>query len=111
MTDSILNSIKKLLNIEESNKDFDTELIININSVFMILGQLGLHNETFRIEDSTTSWDEYLDESDDLDAVKSYIYLKVKLIFDPPLNSSVMEAIKEQIRELEWRLNLQVEEL
>lgn len=110
MTDSILNSIKKLLNIEESNKDFDSELIININSVFMILGQLGLHDEAFRIEDSTTSWDEYLEESDDLDAVKSYIYLKVKLIFDPPLNSSVMEAIKEQIRELEWRLNIQVEE-
>lgn len=110
MTDSILNSIKKLLNIEESNKDFDSELIININSVFMILGQLGLHDGAFRIEDSTTSWDEYLEESDDLDAVKSYIYLKVKLIFDPPLNSSVMEAIKEQIRELEWRLNIQVEE-
>lgn len=112
MTDSILNSIKKLLNIEESNNDFDAELIININSVFMILGQLGLHDEAFRITDSTTKWDSYLDElhSDDLDAVKTYIYLKVKLIFDPPLNSSVMEALKEQIRELEWRLNIQVEE-
>ncbi len=110
MTDSILNSIKKLLNIEESNNDFDAELIININSVFMVLGQLGLHDKAFRITDATTKWDSYLKDSDDLDAVKSYIYLKVKLIFDPPLNSSVMEALKEQIRELEWRLNIQVEE-
>ena len=110
MTDSILDSIKKLLNIETTNTDFDAELIININSVFMILGQLGLHDEVFRITDATARWDSYLENSDDLDAVKSYIYLKVKMLFDPPLNSSVMEALKEQIRELEWRLNIQIEE-
>lgn len=111
MEESILNSIKKLLGIAAEYTNFDTDIIIHINSVFMILNQLGVGpSEGFRIIDNTAVWNDYITEDDDLDAVKTYIYLKVKLLFDPPLNSAVIEANKQLINELEWRLNVQVKE-
>ena len=111
MEESILTSIKKLLGITEDDTNFDTDIIIHINSVFMVLNQLGVGpSEGFRIEDKYSTWDEYITEDNDLDAVKTYMYLKVKLLFDPPLNSSVLEANKQLINELEWRLNVQVKE-
>lgn len=111
MEESILNSIKKLLGIAAEYTNFDTDIIIHINSVFMILNQLGIGpSEGFRIIDNTAVWNDYITEDDDLDAVKTYIYLKVKLLFDPPINSAVIEANKQLINELEWRLNVQVKE-
>lgn len=110
MTDSILTSIKKLLGMTEEYTAFDTDIIIHINTVFMTLHQLGVGpEEGFRIEDKYATWDEYIDEEANLDAVKTYIYLKVKLVFDPPLNSAVIESLKQVINEYEWRLNVQVE--
>ena len=111
MNESILNSIKKLLGITAEYTNFDTDIIMHINSVFMILNQLGVGpSKCFRIEDEYTTWDEYITEDNDLDAVKTYMYLKVKLLFDPPLSSSVLEANKQLINELEWRLTVQVKE-
>ena len=110
MNESILNSIKKLLGITAEYTNFDTDIIMHINSVFMILNQLGVGpSKCFRIEDEYTTWDEYITEDNDLDAVKTYMYLKVKLLFDPPLNSSLMDSFERQIKELEWRLNVEVE--
>lgn len=110
MNDSILISIKKLLGIENEYTNFDPDIIMHINSVFMILNQLGVGpKEGFRIEDKKASWDEYITDNDNLDSVKTYIHLKVKLLFDPPLNSAVLEAMKQTINELEWRLNVQAE--
>ena len=107
MIDSILTSIKKLLGITEECTNFDADIIMHINSVFMILNQLGVGpSECFRIEDDSAEWDEFIGTSTNIDAVKSYIHLKVKLLFDPPLNSAVIEAMKQQINELEWRLNV-----
>lgn len=105
---SILTSIKKLLGITESCTDFDTDIIIHINTVFMTLNQLGVGTEGFQIEDKNAVWSEFIDPNK-LAATKSYIHLRVKLLFDPPLNSAIIEAIKESIRELEWRLNVRVE--
>lgn len=105
---SILTSIKKLLGITESCTDFDTDIIMHINTVLMTLNQLGIGTEGFQIEDKNAVWSEFI-ESDKLAATKSYVYLRVKLLFDPPLNSAIIEAIKESIRELEWRLNIRVE--
>lgn len=111
MEESILNTIKKLLGITSDNKDFDTDIIVNINSVFMILRQLGVGpEEGFKIEDDSTTWDEYINDEDDLEAVKSYIYLRVKIMFDPPLNGTVTDALNRVKDELEWRLNLRHEE-
>lgn len=110
MADSILDSIKKLLGIAAEYKNFDTDIIIHINSVFMILKQLGIGpEETFKIYDDTAVWEDYITEEDNLEAVKSYIYLKVKQVFDPALSSAVKEANKEMLNELEWRLNIQAE--
>ena len=105
---SILTSIKKLLGITESCTDFDTDIIMHINTVLMTLNQLGVGTEGFQIEDKNAVWSDFI-KSDKLAAIKSYVHLRVKLLFDPPLNSAIIEAIKESIKELEWRLNVRVE--
>lgn len=109
--DSILTSIKKLNGIDEDCIDFDTELIIHINTVLMILTQLGVGpSEGFFIDSDSDLWEDFLkDDLNKLEAVRSYVYLKVKLVFDPPSSSSVMEAMKMTINELEWRLKTAVE--
>lgn len=109
--DSILTSIKKLLGIEESYTHFDSDIIMHINSVFMILNQLGVGPpEGFMITGSYERWDEFIpDDSINLELVKSYTYLKVKLLFDPPLSSAVMESTNRMINEFEWRLNVAAE--
>ena len=105
--ESILTSIKKMLGITEEYTIFDPDIIMHINSVFMVLNQLGVGpSEGCRIEDKSTNWDEYIKETDNLDAVKSYMHLKVKLLFDPPVSSAVMNAMTQSINELEWRLNV-----
>ena len=105
--DSILTSIKKLLGITEEYKHFDQDIIMHINSVFMILTQMGVGpEEGFTISDSTTTWNEFTNDDKKIEAVKSYIYLKVRLLFDPPASSSVMEAMNRSISEFEWRLNI-----
>lgn len=107
---SILTSIKKLLGIAKDCTDFDDDIIMHINTVFMILNQLGVGTDNvFAIEDSSNTWDEFLNQGDDFNAVKSYIHLKVRLLFDPPLSTAVQEAIQQSINELEWRLNTQAE--
>ena len=108
--DSILTSIKKLLGITEEYENFDQDIIMHINSAFMILNQLGVGPKSgFSINDKSSTRDEFIPESSNLEAVKTYVHLKVKLMFDPPLSSTVIEAIKSQINELEWRLNVSVD--
>lgn len=108
--DSILTTIKKMLNIGEDDTSFDVDIIMNINSVFAILSQLGVGpSNGYRIKDNNDLWNSYISDDDNLDDVVSYIYLKVKLMFDPPLNGTVMNAHQQQISELEWRLNVGAE--
>jgi len=107
---SILTSVKKLLGIEEEYEHFDMELILNINSVFTILNQLGLGPiEGFSIEDKEDTWDSFLEDRNDLNAVKTYVYMKVRLMFDPPQMGYLVDSIKKQCDEFEWRLNVQAE--
>lgn len=110
MNDSILDTIKQLLGIQSDYTAFDTDIIVHINSAFMALNQLGVGpTECFSIDGSGENWAEFVNKSIDLEAVKTYIYLKVRTIFDPPSSSVVMEAMNKNISELEWRLNVQVE--
>lgn len=105
--DSILTSIKALLGgIPESQTGFDPELIMHINSVFMTLRQLGVGPVTgFKIADKTATWDSFIPASEiDKEAVKTYIYLKVKLVFDPPASAVVCDALSRMADEYEWRL-------
>lgn len=108
--DSILTSIKKLLGISEEYEHFDPDIVIHINSAFSVLTQLGVGpEEGFRIEDASAVWSEFLYDDPRIEFVKTYVYLKVKLGFDPPLSSAAIEAINRQISELEWRINVAVE--
>lgn len=108
---SILTSIKKQLGIAEDYTHFDMDIIIHINSIFMVLNQMGVGpDEAFTISNSETLWTDFIPaDNKNFEAVKSYVFLKVKLIFDPPLSSSVMEAMKSLVSELEWRLNFSAE--
>lgn len=104
--DSILTSIKKMIGIEEADTTFDGDIIVHINTVFMTLKQIAVGpKEGFYIEDNSATWEEYIPDPVALQAVKSYMYLKVKLLFDPPQSSAVMESMNRQASELEWRLN------
>lgn len=108
--ESILTSVKEMLGDAEWDDHFDLPLIIHINSTLMILNQLGVGPaEGFRIEDASAVWTDFTLGKVDIEAVKSYVYLKVKLIFDPPLSSAVISEIEKLISELEWRINVAVE--
>lgn len=108
--DSILISVKKMLGITADYTHFDDDIIMHINSVFMILHQLGVGpEEGFMIESDRETWDEFIKDEFTIESVKSYMYLKVGLLFDPPTSSNVMEAKNRLANELEWRLNTAVD--
>lgn len=103
--ESILTSIKKLFGIAEECTDFDQDLIIHINSVLMILTQLGIGPpEGFTITDQTSVWEDFVPNIHQVSAVKTFVHLKVRLIFDPPMSTAVLESMKEILKETEWRL-------
>ena len=108
--ESILTSIKKLLGITEEYEHFDDDLIMHINSVFMVLNQLGVGPENgFAITSKADQWSSYISDPVKVAPVKTYMYQKVRLIFDPPASSSVIESYKQMIYEFEWRLNVAAE--
>lgn len=110
MDNSILLDIKKLLGLTPEYDIFDTDIIININSIFMVLNQLGVGPEKpYAISGDSERWSNFTDDITYVLAVKTYIYLRVRLIFDPPSSSFVIESINKQIAELEWRLKSQKE--
>lgn len=103
MNDSILITIKKLLNLAEDYDVFDTDIIVHINSSFWRLRQLGCGKDNFSITDETATWSDYLGEDlDKMEVVKTFIYLNVRLLFDPPTNNaSLFNAYKEQLEKYE----------
>ena len=109
--ESILTSIKSLLGITKESKEFDDEIIMHINSVLMTLTQCGVGPSTgFVIEDDTDLWTDFIEDTTQLQAVKSYIYMKVRLMFDiSSLGSATIAAFERQIQEFEWRLNVAAE--
>jgi hypothetical protein len=106
--ESILDSVKKMLGIDDEDVHFDGEIIIYINGALMFLNQLGIGQNLY-ISDRIKTWSELLGDRTDLEAVKQYVYLRVRLIFDPPATGFATDAIERQIRELEWRINVQAE--
>lgn len=106
--ESILTSIKKMLGIEEEYTQFDNDIIMHINSVFMTVNQLGVGPETCcTITDDGDTWEDLFGDISEIHAIKSYTYLKVKTLFDPPTSSFVLDSMNRQISEFEWRLNVQ----
>jgi hypothetical protein len=111
VSDSILTSTKKILGIEEDYTAYDVDILMHINSVFSTLNQLGIGPvDGFSIEDATPTWDAFLGTDLRLNSVKQYVYLRVRLLFDPPGTSYLVDSFEKQVRELEWRLNVVREE-
>lgn len=107
MEDSILDCVKKKLGLAKAYTAFDSDVITFINSTFTILAQLGIGPaEGFMIEDETSKWEEFNAPTNQLNAVKTYMYLKVRQLFDPPSTSFHIDAVAKQIQEFEWRLNV-----
>lgn len=111
MNDSILTSTKKALNLAADYTAFDPDVIMHINSAFSTLHQLGVGPDAgFMIEDASPTWVAFLGVDQRLNHVKTYVFLRVRMLFDPPTTGYHVEAMKEQIKELEWRLNAQRED-
>lgn len=107
MTDSILDSVKKVVGIDSDYTAFDTDILMHINSAFATLHQLGVGpSDGFQITDKVSKWNEFLGEDHTLNNVKSYIYIYVRIRFDPPQSSAGLTSFKEMEKEYEWRLNV-----
>ena len=105
--DSILTSTKKNVGVSEIDDSFDPDIIMAINSAFTILCQLGVGPiGGFSIHDKETTWNEFLTTGEQLELVKTYVYIKVKLIFDPPASATILESYERQAKEYEWRLQV-----
>lgn len=112
MPDSILQGTKKILGLPEDYTPFDLDVLIHINSALSTLNQLGIGpDDGFMIENGDAEWVDFLGSDLRLNPVKTYVYLRVKMLFDPPATSFHLQAMKEQIQELEWRLNVHREGL
>lgn len=110
MTESILDSTKKVLNLSSDYTVFDQDIIMHINSVFSTINQLGVGPDVgFMIEDNEPVWSDLLEGDLRLNNIKTYVYLRVRMLFDPPTIGYLVQAMKEQIKELEWRINAQRE--
>lgn len=108
--DSILQTIKKLIGPGVDQTEFDSDILTHINGVFMELEQLGVGpKEGFAIYDETAKWVDFTTNKKLLGAIKPYMYLKVKLIFDPPTSSSVLTSFENMINRFEWRINVAAE--
>lgn len=102
--DSILDSVKSYLGILSDDTSFDSDILMDINAVMFTVNQLGAGpSETVIVEDATQEWVDYFDESI-IGAVRQYVNMKVKMLFDPSSNNQIMDALKEQIAEAEWRI-------
>lgn len=107
MTESILDSTKKVLGIAADYTEFDLDILMNINGVLSTLTQLGIGPvDGFTIEDNVPTWDAFLLGDNRLNFVKTYVHLKVRLVFDPPTTAHMINAMQEQVKELEWRINV-----
>lgn len=108
--DTILTSIKKLLGIEKTDTSFDADVIMSINTSLFSLNQLGVGpEEGYFIIGDTETWVEFIGERKDLEVIKTFIYLKTRLLFDPPTNAFAIEAMERSIKEYEFRLNVQTD--
>ena len=105
MEESVLKTIKQLIGCPDDFEQFDLDLIVHINSAFATLTQLGVGpKEGYRITGADNEWSEFEDDVQKLSLIKDYVYIKTRLLFDPPTSGSLMDSLKEQLKEMEWRL-------
>lgn len=109
--DSILLTIAKMLGYDDSYDVFHSEIMVYINMAINVLEQLGVGEDGFVLTDPNSTWDEFLADMDKLESVKTYIYIRVKLMHDPPANATLVKILEDSSKELEWRLNVKAEHL
>lgn len=110
MENSILTTIKQMLGLEKDYTAFDIDVIVDINASIFKLHQLGIGaTENFRVTGYDETWDDVIGDVQDIEALKTYVYLNTRILFDPPTSSYVVDAMNNQMRELEWRLLMEVE--
>lgn len=108
--DSILKTVRKMIGPSKECEVFDTDLIVHINTVFATLTQLGVGpDEGFEISDDTATWEDFIGDDKRFNAAKTYMYLKTRLLFDPPASSVVTASMEKLALEYEWRLNVNAE--
>lgn len=110
METCILYTIKKMLGVSLEDSPFDMEIMVGINSAIMVLNQIGVGPSGFVVTGIEQTWSDLLDDFTDLEAVKSYIYIRTRLVFDPPTNSFLVNALQDQMKEYEWRLSIRQSE-
>ena len=111
-SDSILTSTKKMVGVPKEHKEFDLDIVMHINSVFSTLHQIGLgHADGFIVDDEKARWSVFLGGRRDVEFVKSYMYTKVRLLFDPPTTSFAIESLNKTALEYEWRINVAAESI
>lgn len=106
---SILITIKKMLGLDETYKVFDPELVVYINTALMVLEQVGLGPNGFTITGETETWEDFLTDISKYEGAKTYVYIRTRLAFDPPTNSSLLKSLEDTYKELEWRLNVKAD--
>ena len=110
MEDSILLTIKEMLGLSKTYPAFNTDVIRNINGSLFSLMQLGVGPRTgFRITGESETWQDFIGDRNDLEGVINYVYIKARIVFDPPTSAAVLQALKEELKEYEYRINTQVE--
>ena len=112
MEESILDSIKKFIGVSVDDDAFDDELIMVINGILMTLQQIGVGSQDtlFHIEDNTSTWSDYLEKPTELPMVQTYTAIRTRLVFDPPQSSTLEQALRQEVAEYEWRLNVKVDD-
>lgn len=109
--DSILITIKKMLGLDAAYDVFDPEIIVYINTAINVLEQLGVGVDGYTVTSADDTWEEFLTDISKLEGAKTYIYIRVRMLFDPPANSTLSKTLEDTARELEWRLNVKAEHL
>lgn len=110
MTESVLNTIKTMIGPSVSYDGFNTDLIIHMNSALMYLAQMGIVSDGTKITDETTTWQDLIGEETKLEGIKSYLYFKARIMFDPPASATILNAYNEEIKQLEWRMGITCDE-
>lgn len=108
--ESILTSIKKMIGINKDDDSFDTDIIVHINTALADLTKIGVGpSEGFSIQDAAATWTDFIPKDPLFESIKTYVYIQVKLVFDPPQNSTHLKALEDRAKKLEWDLNITAE--
>lgn len=110
MTNSVLETIKTMIGPSASYEGFDTDIMIHINSSLAELAQLGVVDDGTKIVSSSTTWNDIIGTNPKLEEIKSWLYFKVRIMFDPPSSSTILNAFQEEIKRLEWRMFITADE-